>query len=101
MGAEYHATIVFVTKDFASKLKIGNTEITGTDSEPSFIYIEDGGGARYFSKSEFEKTMQVWIYSARKFYRGDKIIAGAVDGNKATDASLDSTVFQLLKICEC
>ena len=101
MGAEYHSTIVVVTKDSVSKLKIGKLEITGTDSAPSFIYIEDGGGARDFKQSEFERKMQEWIYSARKFYRGDKIVAGAINGNKSADASIDSTIFELLKICDC
>lgn len=101
MGAEYHSTIVIVTKDPVSKLKVGSINVTGTDADPSFIYIEDGGGARYFNKFDFEKNMQVWIYSARKFYRGDKIVLGAIDGDKTKDASLDATAFQLLQLCDC
>jgi hypothetical protein len=45
--------------------------------------------------------MQVWIYSARKFYRGDRVVTGAIDGDKTIDVSLDATVFQLLKLCNC
>ena len=60
-----------------------------------FIYVEDGGGARAFTKEQFEENMKVWIFSARKFYRGDKTVTGAKDGNKKADVSLDATIFQL------
>ncbi|MWB95447.1 hypothetical protein GON26_13840 [Flavobacterium sp. GA093] len=95
MGAEYHSTMVIVSKDYTQKINVDGVDYVGTNVNPLFIYVEDGGGARAFTKEQFEENMQVWIYSARKFYRGDKTVTGAKDGNKKADISLDSTIFQL------
>ena len=118
MGAEYHSTIVIVSKNSIDKINVNtldilgvgkdddgkdhaNTAVVGTNTDPSFIYVEDGGGARVYTQSEFEAKMQLWIYSARKFYRGDRTVTGAINGDKTKDASLDATVFELLEICNC
>lgn len=95
MGAEYHSTIVIVSKDYTQKINIGGIDYVGTNVNPLYIYIEDIGGARAFSKEQFEENMQLWIYSARKFYRGEKSVAGAKNGNKNADVSIDATIFQL------
>jgi hypothetical protein len=95
MGAEYHSTIVIVSKDYTQKINIGGIDYVGTNVDPLYIYIEDTRGVRAFSKEQFEENMQLWVFSARKFYRGDKSVRGAKNGNKTADVSIDATIFQL------
>ena len=53
IAAEYHSTLVVVSKDKDFKIDIGTGEaLVGTEKNPLFLFVEDIGGTRSFEKTE-------------------------------------------------
>jgi hypothetical protein len=97
----YHSTIVTAYND-GTKIRDNEHDITYTSSasNPIFLYIEDGGGARVFTGNQLESKFKEFYIGAAKYYSGQKIIDGKKVGNtgaKDMGARIDNLEFKKTK----
>lgn len=96
IAAEYHSTLVVVSKDKDFKIDIGTGEaLVGTEKNPLFLFVEDIGGTRSFEKTELDNKINEFVRGAYEYYNGRKDIDGKYFNHSEKDTSIDTNIYQL------
>lgn len=81
----YHSTIIAVSKIENLSVGGGGIRLSGNNSKPLFLFIEDLGGARKFYGPGLDSKCCEFITGATRHYRG----------RNNPDANLDAIIYQL------
>jgi hypothetical protein len=96
IAAEYHSTLVVVSKDENYKIDIGNENgLIGTGKKPLFLFIEDGEGCLSRQIKELDIKVNRYLATAYLFYSGQKKLNGKFFEHPEKDTSLDAHIYQL------
>lgn len=96
IAAEYHSTVVVVSKDENYKIDIGSENgLIGTYKNPLFLFIEDGEGCLSRQIKELDIKVNRYLATAYLYYSGQKKLNGKFFKHPEKDTSLDAHIFQL------
>lgn len=100
IAAEYHSTLIVISKDtdFNKKFTEGyiiNRKSNGMEKNALMLFVEDVGGARSFSKKNLDSKVNEFFGGAFLWYNGLRDFGAGKYPHPETDTSLATTLYEL------